>query len=119
MDPKYKLSDFEGDLLPDEFQYRRLIGRLLYLAITRPDITYALHKLSQFLNKPKTHHLHVAAHLLRFIKSNPGQGLFFSTNSSLQLRVFGDADWAGCKATRRSVTSFCVFIGESLISRKV
>lgn len=116
MDPKYKLSNFEGEFLQYEFQYRRLIGRLLYLTITRPDIIYVVHRLSQYLNKPKTHHMHAATHLLRYLKSNPGQRLFLSATNSLQLRAFSDADWAGCKATRRSVTGFCVFIGDSLIS---
>ncbi|KAL4592837.1 hypothetical protein LXL04_005843 [Taraxacum kok-saghyz] len=116
MDPKYKLTSFEGEILKDEFAYRRLIGRLLYLTITRPDITYAVHRLSQYLNKPRTHHMHAANHLLRYLKSSPGQGLFLSSSNSLQLRAFSDADWAGCKATRRSVTGYCVFIGDSLIS---
>ena len=62
--------------------------------------------------------MHAATHLLRYLKSNPGQGIFLSATPSLQLRAFSDADWAGCKATRRSVTGFCIFIGDSLISWK-
>lgn len=116
MDPKSQYHDFEGEFLCDDTQYRRLIGRLLYLTITRPDITYAVNRLSQFLTKPRTHHMQAAVHLLRYLKSNPGQGLFLSATPSVQLRAFSDADWAGCKATRRSITGYCVFIGDSLIS---
>lgn len=72
MDPKTHLSFHECDLLTDASQYRRLIGRLLYLTISRPDITYAVHKLSQFLSQPRLPHLKVAHHLLRYLKSSPG-----------------------------------------------
>ena len=52
MDHTLKLSKFKGELLVDSSQYRRLVGRLLYLTITRPNITFAIHKLSQFIERP-------------------------------------------------------------------
>ncbi|XP_052624956.1 uncharacterized mitochondrial protein AtMg00810-like [Lactuca sativa] len=118
MDPKLKISNFNGDPLDDPAQYRRLIGRLMYLTITRPDITYAVHRLSQYITYPKKPHMEAVTHLLRYLKHNPGQGLFLSSKQSLQLRAFSDSDWAGCPNTRRSITRFCIFIGDSLISWK-
>ncbi|PON99369.1 hypothetical protein TorRG33x02_049120 [Trema orientale] len=118
MDPKLKLSTTEGDLLPDASAYRCFIGRLLYLTLSHPDITFAVHKLSQFLSRPRLPHLKAAHHLLRYLKHRPGQGLFFSASSSLQVKAFSDADWGSCPDTRKSVTGFCIFLGDSLVSWK-
>ena len=68
--------------------YRRLIGRLLYFTVSRPDITFTVHKLSQFVSQPRQPHLDAAHHLLQYLKSSLGQGLLFSAYSSLQLRAF-------------------------------
>ena len=92
MDPKLHLNASEGDLLDHPSEYRRLMGRLLFLTLSRPDITFDVHKLSQFLSQPRKTHLTVAFHLLRYLKSAPGQGLLFPTSSSFQLRAFSDVD---------------------------
>ncbi|XP_024026696.1 uncharacterized protein LOC112093108 [Morus notabilis] len=118
MDAKVILGADEGVLLSDASQYRRLIGRLLYLTITRPDITFAVHKLSQFLAKPRVPHLQAVHHLLRYIKASPGQGLFYSAASPIQLKAFSDSDWGSCPDSQKSVTGFCVFVGDSLVSWK-
>ncbi|XP_072950413.1 uncharacterized protein [Typha angustifolia] len=118
MDPKLKLSSFEGDLLEDASLYRRLVGKLLYLTISRPDITFVVHKLSQFVSKPRQQHLVAIHHLLRYLKATPGQGLLFSPSSSFQLRAFSDADWGSCLDSRKSITGFCIFLGDSLVSWK-
>ena len=64
MDPNVKLSKYEGKALQDHSSYRRLIGRLLYLTITRPDITFAMNCLSQFMAYPREPHLHAANKVL-------------------------------------------------------
>lgn len=86
MEPISLLSAKHGDVFHDPSQYRRLIGRLIYLDITRPDISFAVQQLSQFMSNPRFHHYNVACHLLRYLKNSPGQGFFFfSGNSTLQL----------------------------------
>lgn len=118
MDPSIPLSATTGVSLPDATPYRELIGRLLYLTITRPDITYVVHRLSQFLSAPTDVHFQAAHRIIRYVKSNPGQGLFYAADSETCLNAFVDADWASCPDTRRSVTGFCVYLGKSLISWK-
>ena len=87
--------------------------------LSQPDITFVVHKLSQFLSQPRAPHLKDIHHLLRYLKSHLGPGLFFPSESSLQLRAFSDADWASCSDLRKSITSFCIFFFcDALISWK-
>ncbi|KAL5545404.1 hypothetical protein UlMin_005091 [Ulmus minor] len=134
MEPNLKLSQDEGDLLPDTSLYRRLIGKLLYLTITRPNLSYAVNRLGQFLAQPRLPHFKVVQRVLQFVKGTLGQGLFFpsktevelrayvesdlSTTAEVQFKVFSDADWVGCADTRRSISGYCVFLRDSLISWK-
>lgn len=118
MDPKVPLQKDTCILLTDATPYREIIGRLLYLCITRPDITFAVNRLSQFLSCPTDVHYQAALHILKYLKNNPGQGLFYSASTELCLNGFADADWGTCQDTRRSVTGMCIFLGTSLISWK-
>ena len=73
MDPTLKLSKHEGDMLNDPCQYRRLVGRPLYLTITRPDNTFVVHKLSQFMEKPRKPHYATTLKVLHYLKNEPGK----------------------------------------------
>ena len=84
MERGLKLSD-KGDLLKDSGHYRRLVGRLIYLTFSRPDITYSVHVLSRFMHQPCKLHMEAALCVVRYLKNAPGQGLFFSSNSDFRL----------------------------------
>jgi hypothetical protein len=115
-DPSIKLHQDKSAAYTDISAYRRLIGRLLYLTTTRPDITFIVQQLSQFISKPTQVHYQAACRVIRYLKGSPGHGLMFSRDSKLQIFGFSDADWAGCLDTRKSVTGMCFFLGTSLIS---
>ncbi|KAL0315859.1 UNVERIFIED_CONTAM: Retrovirus-related Pol polyprotein from transposon RE2 [Sesamum radiatum] len=116
--PGLKLTLDRGSLLPSPDRYRRLVGRLLYLGFTRPDISFPVQQLSQFLQSPRTTYWDAPLHILRYLRGSSSLGLFFSSRSSLQLSAFSDAAWASCLDSRRSITCFCIFLGSSIISWK-
>nr|AAD25646.1 putative retroelement pol polyprotein [Arabidopsis thaliana] len=116
MTPNIRLSKNDGLLLEDKEMYRRLVGKLMYLTITRPDITFAVNKLCQFSSAPRTAHLAAVYKVLQYIKGTVGQGLFYSAEDDLTLKGYTDADWGTCPDSRRSTTGFTMFVGSSLIS---
>ncbi|KAJ0800173.1 putative RNA-directed DNA polymerase [Helianthus annuus] len=100
----------------DAGQYRRLIGRLLYLQATRPDITYAVNVLSQFVADPRSNHLEAVNRVLGYLKGTPGQGILLSRTGDPTLSAYYDSDWLGCPYTRRSRTGYFLLLGGSPIS---
>lgn len=95
-----------------------MVGKLIYLTNTRPDISYVVHCLSQHMHSHLQSHIKAALRVLNYLKKSHGLGLQFNKSSDLKLRAYADSDWAKCPKTRKSVTGFCVFLGNSLISWK-
>lgn len=117
MDHVCKISNFEEPLLTNPTKYRRFVGKLMYLIISRSNITYVVNRLKQFVTNPRGLHLHVN-HLLKFLKLNQRKCLFLSIKPSSKIQPFTHSEWAGCPNTRQLVFGFCIFIGYSLISLK-
>ena len=86
-----KLSTETGELLPQPEAYRRVVGRLLYLTLTRPDISYVVQHLSQFLQAPRVPHYEAAMHVLRYLKGTIHKGLFYPQENNLQVTAYCDA----------------------------
>ena len=99
--------------------YRRLVSSLVYLTVTRLDISYAVHLVSQYLSALWSTHYVAVLRILRYLKGTLFHGLFYSTQSPLILRAFSDADWAGDPIDRKSTTSYCFILGSSLISWRI
>ncbi|MCH83693.1 hypothetical protein A2U01_0004519 [Trifolium medium] len=115
MEQNLKLSPSGDTILNDPTPYRRLVGRLIYLTVTRPDIAYPVNILSQFMHAPRQPHMATATRLIRYLKSTPGRDLFYSSDYNLSLQGYCDSDWASCPTTRRSTTGYCIFLGPSII----
>ncbi|CAM8938019.1 unnamed protein product [Rhodiola kirilowii] len=118
MEQHHRLALAAGKHLVDPERYRRLVGRLIYLGVTRPDLAYSVHILSQFMQQPREEHWEAALRVVRYLKKNPGQGILLHANSKLILEGWCDSDWASCPLTRRSLSGWFVFLGSSPISWK-
>lgn len=92
-----------GDSLPNPEIYRRLIGKLLYMGFTIPDLSYATQQLSQYKQSRCKHHLQAALHVLMYLKGTLNCGLFYPWKLDFLLKGYCDADWGRCKETRRSL----------------
>ncbi|XP_026410341.1 uncharacterized protein LOC113305534 [Papaver somniferum] len=114
--PRSKLSSNDVDLFPDITLYRSLVGGLQYLNMTRPDITYTVNQVSQFMHRPIQYHFLDVKHILRYLKGTLSHGISFWRNNPMQLTTFSDADWGGDPDTSRSTTGHCIFLGKNLIS---
>lgn len=104
--------------LKNSHPYQRLLGKLIYLTVTRPDIVFTMHILTQFMQHPCDAHMQVALHLLKYLIGTSTQGILLASTSSVELHAYSDSDWATCPMTRRSTTRFCVLLGSSPISWK-
>ncbi|XP_071677013.1 uncharacterized mitochondrial protein AtMg00810-like [Lolium perenne] len=116
--PSEKLSRDGGTLLhtDDAFRYRSVVGGLQYLTLTRPDISFAVNKVCQYLSQPTEVHWEAVKRILRYVKGTLDTGLCFRKSRSTGISIFTDADWAGCVDDRRSTGGFAIFVGPNLIS---
>ncbi|KAL9308835.1 putative RNA-directed DNA polymerase [Arabidopsis thaliana] len=114
----HKLGSAQGPKFESPERYRRLIGRFIYLNVTRPDLTYAVHILSQFMQAPLVVHWEAALRLVRYLKESPAQGILLRSDSALQVTAYCDSDYNSCPLTQRSLSVYVVYFGDSPISWK-
>lgn len=111
-----KSSATNGPLYPHPEHYRSIVGKLNYLTNTRPDLSYAIQTLSQYMQAPRLPHFDALCHTVRYVAHTLGQGILLKASNSLTLQAFSDSDWASCIDTRKSITSYIMFFGNSPIS---
>ncbi|WVZ71024.1 LOW QUALITY PROTEIN: hypothetical protein U9M48_019651 [Paspalum notatum var. saurae] len=110
-------ADEDGEVV-DQKEFRGMIGSLLYLTATRPDIQFEVCLCARYQASPRTSHRQAVKRIFRYLKFTPELGLWYSSGSSLSLRGFSDADHAGCRIDRKSTSVTCQLLGTSLSSRK-
>jgi hypothetical protein len=108
-------ADEEGEHV-DQKEYRSMIGSLLYLTVTRPDIQFSVCLCARFQGSLRTSHRQAVKSIFRYLCHTPDFGLWYSTSSSLVLHGFSNADFAECRLDRKSTSGTCQFLGSSLVS---
>ncbi|XP_017185703.1 uncharacterized mitochondrial protein AtMg00810-like [Malus domestica] len=109
--------DHSSPLLDNAVTYRSLVGALQYLTWTRPDLSFAVNLVCQYMHSPRHSHFQAVKRIFRYLKGSIDLGLWFpKCSSSPSITAFSDADWAGCPLDRKSTGGFCIFLGSSLIS---
>ncbi|GKB47788.1 retrovirus-related pol polyprotein from transposon TNT 1-94, partial [Tanacetum coccineum] len=113
---KSKLDvDKEGKAI-DLSHYRGMIGTILYLTASRPDLQFAISMCARYLARPTEKHLHAVKRIFRYLRGTINRGLWYSKDSSIDLTAFADVDHTGCQDTRRSTSGSMQFLGDRLVS---
>ncbi|KAM2136099.1 hypothetical protein ACFX1R_005897 [Malus domestica] len=116
IEQNHRLGLFPDQVPTNKERYQRLVGRLIYLSHTRPDIAYAVSVVSQFMHSPSEAHMDLITHILRYLKMAHGRVLVFSNNGHLNVKGYTDADWVGSITDRRSTSGYFTFVGGSLVT---
>nr|GEY27212.1 uncharacterized mitochondrial protein AtMg00810-like [Tanacetum cinerariifolium] len=109
------LKDFDGEDV-DVHIYRSMIGSLMYLTSSRPDIMFAVCSCARFQVTPKALHLHAVKRIIRYLKGKLNLGLWYPKDSPFYLVAYSDSDYAGVSLDSKSTTGGCQFLGCRLIS---
>lgn len=115
MDPNTKLMLKTEEVAVDKGQYQWVVGKLIYLTYTRPDISFAVSIVSQFLSNPLEDHMETVYRILRYIKKDPAKELMFTKYPKCDLEVYIDVDWAGSPIDQKSTLGYCWYVWGSLV----
>ena len=106
----------EKGVLVDSTLYRAMIGSLMYLTASRPDIIFATCLCARYQSKPKISHLTAVKRIFRYLKGTPTKGLWYSNDDSFDFVAYSDSDYGGCKQDAKSTSAGCQFLGGRLVS---
>ena len=97
-------------------QYTQIIGSLMYLTNSRPDICFDVNTLSQYLVQPRRFHLIAAKHVMRYLKGTIDFGLYYDGSHEYRLYGYTDVDWDGSVSDKKSISGGCYSLGSTMIS---
>jgi hypothetical protein len=112
----HKLGEHPNQIPTNRERYQRLVGKLIYLSHTRPDIAYVVSLVSQFMHSPSEEHMKAVFQILRYLKASPGKGLMFRKYNHLNIDGYTNADWAGNIVDRKSTSRYFTFVGGNLVT---
>jgi hypothetical protein len=111
-----KLSKDDDSVDVDQSSYRSMIGSVLYITTSRPDIMHAIGMVGRFQSAPKQSHLQAVKRIFKYLKETMNYGLWYPRNQNFQLTAYSDADWANCVDERKSTSGGAFFLGDSLVA---
>jgi hypothetical protein len=108
----------KDDVSPDVYQssYRSMIGSLLYIIASRPDIMHVVGMVGRYHSAPKQSHLLAVKRIVRYLQGTMNYGLWYSRNQNFQLSIYSDVDWANYVDERKITSGGAFFLGDSLVS---
>ena len=113
-----KLGNPSDKIPVDKEKYQRLVGKLIYLPHTRPNISYAIRTGSQFMHAPYEEYMEAVNHILRYLKTIPSKGLVFRKANRKCIEAYTDSDWAASITDKKSTSAYCTFMwGHLLLGR--
>ncbi|XP_021801415.1 uncharacterized protein LOC110745602 [Prunus avium] len=112
----HHLGEYPDQVSTNKEIYQRLVGRLIYLSHTRPNIAYAVSVVSEFMHSLREDHMNAVLRILRYLKSVPRKGLMFSKHGHLDIDGYTDADWTGSITDRKSTSYYFTFVGGNLVT---
>ncbi|XP_020234533.1 uncharacterized protein LOC109814495 [Cajanus cajan] len=116
MTASLKLTNNDKDPCENPSLYRSIVGSLQYLTITRPEISFFVNKVCQFMQEPEATHWQAVKRILRYLYGTATTGIVLSKSNNLQISAFCAVDWEADVDDRKSTTGFCVFLGCNLVS---
>jgi hypothetical protein len=115
IDSNIKLNTEDGELVKDINHFQRLVDKLIYLTVTRSDLSFVVSQISKFMHSLRISYLDVINRILRYLKGTPGKGIWIKKNETHAICGYSDADWAG-RFDRKSTTGFCTFVDGNLVT---
>jgi hypothetical protein len=116
MEKNMKLLSETSSKIVDSNMYRQMIGSLMYLTNTRPDICFAVNTLSRYMVEPRGVHLNEPKHVLRSLKGTIDYGLRYVSDHEIILQGFTDSNWVGSVVYRKTTSGCCFSLGSTMIS---
>ncbi|TYJ96248.1 Cysteine-rich RLK (receptor-like protein kinase) 8 [Cucumis melo var. makuwa] len=113
---KQRMRNSDDQVQVDKEQYQRLVGKLIYLSHTCPDISFAVSAISQFMHAPYEEHMKAVKRILRYLKTTPGKGLMFRKTDKKTIEAYTDSGWVGSIVDRKSTSGCCTFVWENLVT---
>ena len=115
IESNHRLGASTKSSLVNKVQYQRLVGKLIYLCHTHPDITFTIGVVSQFIHSPNVERMEAVFRILKYLKISLGKGILFSMNNHLRVEAYTDADWPGSFVDRKPTSGY-TFVEGNLVT---